>query len=148
MKHFKTLTIVIASIKAAFSWLFKRFLPFGCGHWGMWFDSVIFNHRTLYLTKEEKRRRAQCYKCILANLAKVSLACHECRNPIVPGDLVYYKPFYAAAVFPDNKNNPVFICDTCRGDEFLAGRWSDHGLVGADQHPSAIDPPPSTAGRS
>jgi len=128
MKIIQSLVAAAAKAGSFIAFVVRSFFPFGCGHWGWRFDSVNLGLRTLYLTKEAKRRRSRCKKCSLAHLAATSIICADCKGSIVPGDLVYYKSFSVSAIFPIEKG-PVLICDICRGIEHLAGRWSEHGLV-------------------
>ncbi len=144
MKIARMLAASLAKAWSVVAFFFRSFFPFGCGHWGRRFNSVDLGLRTLYLNKEAKRRRARCRKCTLAHLAAASTICAGCRGSIVPGDLVYFKSFSVSAVFPVEKG-PVLICDTCRGNEHLAGRWSEHGLVRPKECSRVSGTPPPVA---
>ena len=142
MKLLKSLVAAIASVEDAFFWIFKRFFPYGCGHFGLGYSFVNFRFtgdrvRIVSLTKRECQSRLRCRKCLIAYLAKVSIACPYCRWPIIPNDPVYHQVISVSADFSVDRRGRFLICASCRSEEQFAGHWSEQGLVRADQHEAA-----------
>jgi len=138
MKYVRSLIKAISAIAAALVWVVKRVLPYGCGHFGLWYSFVNFRFtgervRIVALTEEQRRRRPLCYKCMIAYLAKSAFICPDCKWPIVPGDKVCRREYSLSEAFPSQGNGPFLVCTECGSGRQAIGYWSEQGLIRADQ---------------